>query len=495
MKNRQAFSLFLKRERKQLFGNKCANLFVLWGISLIAVLSISFASASLSFLEEKMKDPFVSCVNIIVGQQTGRGYEELRDSLTVYNEQDRFGFSYPPETVYFLSEKFLNSNSKPRQLDGQTFSVSSPLARIAFDPTNVIEMRTDSIEDSDFGVVITEKALDDLDLPKAAFLTQSTIISGKEYRFAVPILAIVKQLPNMCDIIYTKSYASHEIEKEADHFDVSKPEYNKGLVIGSLNDTLVDLIIALIDKTEYDVDLRPCLSTWKNEDYIEIVIKSKFTTHSDSIYPYDSIYNVLSSSFSNIYRIYDFSFESMKPVARDPEYYYCYFDKDSLQYRVENFAKELDSSLDYKLDMDKVNNLKNLAYVNQMGTTLSICVMIIAIIFICVFVYFLLNMHFKKIQRNLGTFKAFGVDNKMLLLIYLRIIVELVIASFVMAFLLVGLISMILSVFIETQWLDVFAWQNLLLLFSTLLLSFIATYKVSFDLLRHTPGDLIYNRK
>ena len=95
----------------------------------------------------------------------------------------------------------------------------------------------------------------------------------------------------------------------------------------------------------------------------------------------------------------------------------------------------------------------------------------------------------------MGTFKAFGVDNKMLLLIYLRIIVELVIVSFAMAFVSVVLISMTLNVFIETQWLDVFAWQNVLLLFATLLLSFIATYKVSFDLLKNTPGDLIYNRK
>ena len=65
MINKDAISLFLKKEGQELLGKHKANFWVLAAIFLLAILSIGFGSASLKYLKYKMDDPFVKWVDII----------------------------------------------------------------------------------------------------------------------------------------------------------------------------------------------------------------------------------------------------------------------------------------------------------------------------------------------------------------------------------------------------------------------------------------------
>lgn len=500
MKNRQAYLLFLPRERKQLWGKNAINVFLLSGITLLALLSIGFASASMDYLDRTMRDPFVTCIDIDADQAFGKGYAILKDSIFSDNFQKQFGYSNP-ENVYYISETFLDVNGHGRQLDGRTFSMKSPLKDgTILSKSNSQNIRKTPIKDEDFGIILARSGMDKLGIQSPAFLKQSVNVGvldengdniRKVFTFSVPVLAIVDQLPNMCDFLVTEAYASHDLNEGADHFNLSDASYNRELNLCCLNSQEEEIVKKVKDlakdftvsKSEAD------FSSW-SDDYMKITIK---TSLENRAFVYDSLFNFLDKRY-DIYRLYDFGGSRINS-QREPQLVSCYFGVDSLQYKVEAFKNRLEEEdLNYKLDMSKINNLKNLAYIQKMGNTLSLAIILISMVFICVFIYLLLTNHFQKIQCNLGTFKAFGVDDRMLNLIYLRIIGELVVLSYANAFVLSVVVHFVTKYLLNISWIDAFAWQNYLLLGLAIILSVFATVVGAGQLLKHSPGDLIYSR-
>ena len=99
---------------------------------------------------------------------------------------------------------------------------------------------------------------------------------------------------------------------------------------------------------------------------------------------------------------------------------------------------------------------------------------------------------------NLGTFKAFGISNGVLIKIYVCLMFRMTILAFAVAFLLLIIIASICAFFSSIEqgypYFNVWAWQNFLLLGLAIVASIITTWAVSYGLLKHTPGDLIYDR-
>jgi len=497
-----SFLFFLKREILQLFGKKSVNLWVLGCIFFIALLSIGLGSASIQYLTQKMSDPFVTCVDIVVDQVKSKGYDELQEFIHAGTKGDsiqkKYGFSNP-EDVYFLGQKFCDSLAIPKQLDGRSIHVSSPIFKTTIlASNNVVAQREEPILDETFGIILSKEALRQLGYSSSipSILTQRVMVDGKEHLFGVPVLAVVKELPDMCDVLLTMNYVSQYVTDEADRFDVSQPKYNKDLQICCSDSSVAVLQQELSQISQINTpDVEPYLESWSAE-WTSMRIRTKYDMPTGY---YDSLFNAL-NNITPIIRIYTFPYNT-GTISRNPDLYSCYFEPDSLQYRIEAFSSELDKKLNYKLDMNKVNNLRNLAHVQHMGKTTAFCIMCIAMIFIAVFLYFLLTMHFQKIQRNIGTFKAFGVDNTSLLQIYLLIMVVLILlaycGAYVCAFILQLIINQIWPLTDNAttfQQIDIFVWQNGCLLCVAILVAVVSSLWVVLSLLRHTPGDLIYER-
>ena len=58
--------LFIRRESRVVVGNRCVNLWVLTAMLVLTFLAIAFSNASLSYLKQKMDDPFTNWVNLPV---------------------------------------------------------------------------------------------------------------------------------------------------------------------------------------------------------------------------------------------------------------------------------------------------------------------------------------------------------------------------------------------------------------------------------------------
>lgn len=497
---KDAFLLFFRRENKQLQGHKRLSLWVTCGVFLVAILSAGFSVASMDYLQEKMSDPFVTCIDIPVDQLWSHGYEELDEFITKPSNQITLGYN-SPENVYLLSERFQISPEKSVQLDGRTMSMTSPLKNTTIlSGNNVIQQRIEPITDGDFGLILSEEGLEKLELHShsPAFLRQIVDINDSTYCFSVPVLAIVKRLPNMCDFIVTHAYAQQEIAEGAHHFNLSYDQYNKELRIVTLDSQQEDIEKFIAQQSDIaSIETKPYFGSWSNE-YNMIIVKSDVENRQDY---FNELFNSIQKKYPGAERIIDFTYDSNIANANRPQIVSCYFQRDSLEYKVEQFSTILDQETKYKIDMSKVENLKNLARVQQMGNTLSFCILLIVIVFISVFIYFLLNTHFQKIQRNLGTFKAFGVSESMIRRVYLLIIYNLIISSYMIAFAVSWGISFAVNTLVpitddkgQYAIFDCIVWQNGALLLLTLLFATCTTILVVKKLLSHTPGDLIYNR-
>jgi len=499
MTNKDAFILFFSKEKKQLFGHRHISLWITCGVFLLALLSAGFSAASLEYLREKMSDPFVTCVDISVSQFRAKDYVALKKFID--SNENSLGYS-SSEPVHLLYDIFINNQGKNRQLDGRTLSMVSPLKNTTIlSKENVICQREDTITDSDFGIILSLDGLEHMNMAGEcpAFVRRYIKKNNTPDHFAVPVLAIVKQLPNMCDFIATDAYAQHEIADENDHFNIAEPKYNKFLqliVADSVSSEVLELL--KLNTHVLDVNEVPYFKSW-NDAFSQFNIYCDLDSCKETFM--DSLYLSLLTQYPSVYRLYSFEYYPFNKQYHEPALISCYFEQDSLQYKVQEFSKVLDQETGYKIDMSKVENLKNLDRVQQMGKALSSIIIFIVIVFIGVFIYFLLNTHFQKIQRNIGTFKAFGVSENMIYGVYCLIISYMIILAYTISFAITAisteLINYIYPMVDEKgvyDRLDYLVWQNGLILFLALTLAILTTTIVVYKILRHTPGDLIYNR-
>jgi ABC-type antimicrobial peptide transport system permease subunit len=121
------------------------------------------------------------------------------------------------------------------------------------------------------------------------------------------------------------------------------------------------------------------------------------------------------------------------------------------------------------------------------------------------FISNLLNRHLDKIKKNIGTFKAFGLSNSSLLRIYFTLSTWFVISALVVAFLLsllfgslggvkAGLLFLNAVIEQDESYFDLFNWWLLLSTLMILLVSMMVIYVTASNILKRTPGDLIYDR-
>jgi hypothetical protein len=136
---------------------------------------------------------------------------------------------------------------------------------------------------------------------------------------------------------------------------------------------------------------------------------------------------------------------------------------------------------------------------------ISIILIVFSILTIILFITNLLRNHLEKIKMNIGTFKAFGIDNSSLENIYFTIIYTFVLTAMFIAFFislgfgLIGGVRLILSQFNCTieegrDYFNLLNYWTGISVFLVLTSSFIALKYTTSKIFRHSPGDLIYDR-
>jgi predicted lysophospholipase L1 biosynthesis ABC-type transport system permease subunit len=134
-----------------------------------------------------------------------------------------------------------------------------------------------------------------------------------------------------------------------------------------------------------------------------------------------------------------------------------------------------------------------------MANILSWAMIVFSIVCIIMFIVNMLQSYFQKVKRNLGTFKAFGMDSGELIKVYVIILMAIITLAITMSILLVWLIEALLPIMniMKDDTYNYLSLWSAKTIFSIIIV-FVATASTVFivmnKLLKQTPGDLIYDR-
>ena len=120
------------------------------------------------------------------------------------------------------------------------------------------------------------------------------------------------------------------------------------------------------------------------------------------------------------------------------------------------------------------------------------------IVCIIMFMVNMLQSYFQKVKRNIGTFKAFGMNGGELIQVYIIILVAIVLAGVVLALLITWGVQGLLPILgVEKDGFNYLCLWNPTTYIATIVIFFSTIFTVIFvmtRLLSQTPGDLIYDR-
>lgn len=517
--------LFLRREGKVVLGKNFSNIWLLTTVLTATFLAIAFSNGSLLFLEDKMKDPFINWVDIKNDNQN-KAFTELEAELSSSFNEDRYhykDFEYGYEFSYFF---FGKNDYDHEYLKCRFFGqLNTELVEAILNPENVINnMAVASIEDipeNSIGLIITEKALNSLGYEVApAYIDLYSYSIGADSlgiatfddrgRAPLPVLGVVKRLPGNVDIISSSRFYQQNWNN-IHTFNLNKPRYAQSLCYFVPSDVNLikfeaDLDSVLSSKTSvpFKIDDEGFYPedqfSYKNHtpgkgseyaSYLRVV------TQSEGI-PYNVIRetnDVILEKYSDcdVHRLYPYVYD--QGYSSTGAYLSVHFNDLNAINAFQSFV----NGFGVEIEMSQINAKENFNSVRLMAGILSWAMIVFAIICILLFIINLLQSYFQKVKRNIGTFKAFGISNRELISVYLIIMAVLVMVSTLISFILVLIIQELLPVLGIMKegvynYLSLFSfktWCSILIIVAS---SLYTVYRLMSNMLKCTPGDLIYER-
>ena len=508
--------LFHKKEQISLYGQKYRNLIYLCLIISLTYISIGFANGSLAYLRVKMTDPFINWIDIPISLFTGGGLEEIipdiKSKSIDYNIKN---ISY----YYQLTVQFKNIKSqRPIFISGRTINEGSPLLSNILNKKNLIIGKT-NFGKNEIGLIVSQEFLNKLEydeFPSYIYMSTScdstTLFCEKYYRLNVPlpIIAVVKNLPGDNLFICTEFFHKKRSSRNKP-FDISVDEHEKRLLffvegeetkIKKFRNKLVSEIKKnKISNYYIDNEILNKNSTFKSGSTVEIIFDRNDTLFSGSLI-IDFLNELGKKTWIkdyNFYRVFNFNFAGNEEFVA---YHSLAIHFRELN-KIRQFEEYLKTNHELKIDMSQIESKENYNFVSKLTLLISLFLITFSIISIIIFVNNVLRLHFEKIKANLGTLKAFGLNNKTITKIYIIITLKFLLLASVVSFIIalvlgnIGFIRFVLWAFdtnLETGQNYFSLVTNLNTYIAFLLIFIINSITISWTInkiLSNSPGNLI----
>lgn len=241
---------------------------------------------------------------------------------------------------------------------------------------------------------------------------------------------------------------------------------------------------------QHQPDLYQAMKTWKPGTMCEIRLSEKQL-------PIQA-FNNMNQAIKNKYdvelvrRVYSLETEQHSSPRSD----YISVEFNTLDHisEFEAFAKKNN----IELEMESVHSKQNFNAVSKMAQVLTIAMVIFSIVCIIMFLVNMLQSYFMKVKRNLGTFKAFGMNTRELTHVYIIILITIVLVAVIMALMITWAIQGLLPVLgIEKEGFNYLSLWNVTTYIATAVVlasTILTVILVMSRMLSQTPGDLIYDR-
>lgn len=524
---KQYLKLLMSREGKEVLGKKGSNLWILTLVLVATFASIAFSKGSMNYLKDKMADPFTNWVSINK-DVSDEVFNRFREQLSKPEIADSFDFRD------VLMDQYLGLNIQGPRTENLSIRffehLHTPIVSTILDKSNVIDecqVDTTILIDNTLGFIVTLDALERKlgynkdNIPAYIHFLSSIkpehsydinidslglkpIFINKTPKFvpvALPILAVVRKLPNNVDMVsanfFYEQYHNNESTKP---FDIVSHEadYLHHLIYWVSDEVGFDNFCRYVKQQEKNVSIFDestsylAMKPWKKGRIATVDVGGEYL-------PVEVFNNVDKAigrqwNLSQVHRIYKLDTDESVEAPRSD---YLSVEFHSLNHirEFEAFAKD---NFDISLEMEKVHSLENFNAVTVMATILSAAMVIFSIICIIMFLVNMLQSYFQKVQRNLGTFKAFGMNTRELTQVYIIILIAIVMVAVIMALMITWAIQVALPLMgVEKEGFNYLSLWNSTTYIATavILISTILTVIVVMTrMLSRTPGDLIYDR-
>jgi len=425
--------------------------------------------------------------------------------------KDTFNISTIEANNYILEYVFTRDFGMKR-VEGRTISYESDLLNKILGEKNAIVTREQKIGKNDYGWIVTRDLMMRLDYDdethyplyirytfpgSPASLKKFGLKNfGDYFEIPIPIIAVVEQLPDLLDFIaptyFMEQNASgskpfivpnhesyfHDLYLVAENPDENftirlKNYFNKaGLQYDNIFEAPADVNNLLRPAVEYRIIIRDTVYTTLNKVVAEICEKEK-----------------------DVYRTFDWDFD--RGYQLPPNYLSFMFEDLT---KVKAFSLRAKEKHGIRIDMAQIEAKENFNTFNLLASMLCLFISIIAIAFVAIFLYFLIDSHFRRISKNLGTIMAFGLGNKQIIRIYLSVFLLMIFASLLSVIALLGGAEILFNAMKWWQYegkmphfslCDIWVITTIMVipLISALATVIFLKYK-----LKATPGDLIFER-
>jgi hypothetical protein len=517
--NKDFYKLFLFREGKELAGKRIKNILGLFAILLMTFLAIGFGEGGLDYLKIKMSDPFINWINIPIPFNRSEETSSFINSLENDTIKKRYNYNDIKSYAHF-NQYFFEITGRQIQADGRTIETSSPLLRYILSNDNIIKGITsedvdDYFGDQSIGLIVCKDFLNKLGYITnyPAFLYMVFPIPNEiDLRVPLPVICVVKQLPGMVSVMSTPLFYKETNYQTDQPFNISSFYHQKYLRYFIPENSGVDKwkrkIHDLLNKYQARIVNDPYVENYSKSFQKGSIIHFEIDTnslkkgiHADILDQY--IQKSFDPNNNQIIRIYDYQFGRFEKEEIGEDYLSVYFTSLDSIAQFQQFVQK--KPLELKIEMSQINARENYNFVSKLTFITSLFLIIFSIISVSMFLSNLIKSHFERIKKNIGTFKAFGLDNKRLVITYSVISFIFVFCAASTAFLLadllgsIGALKILLAGFglnLEKGYLyfNLLTQKSLLTFLMIIALSTLIVYVRMTRMLKHTPGDLIYER-
>lgn len=518
---KQYLKLLMFREGKEVLGKGGYNLWLLTLVLIATFMSIAFSEGSMNYLRDKMEDPFTNWVSINKSTDDN-SFIKFWEALAETSNMKRFKYNdvlkdqYTNYTIQGIDEHHQH------YLECRFFErMNTPIIKAILSKDNVIAGAcADStlLVDNSLGFIITLDAAKKLGyneqhLPtyisylafgEGADTLGITVISEQFVPIDFPVLGVVRRLPGNVDMVAANFfYEQQHLNDNTYPFDFNVHENYLHQLNYFLSENVTDSVFESTIRKILPDSLKTSLAVvrdyenlipmqcWKKGRMVTVEL-SKYTL------PREIFHKValgLHDAFpeDDIHRVFNLETES-HPSQRSAYLSVCFTSLDSIR-SFERFAKD---QYHIQLEMSQVASKENFNAVTVMAAILSAAMVIFSLICIIMFLVNMLQSYFQKVKRNIGTFKAFGMNAIELTSVYIVILISIVCLAVIFALLSTWLIQVVLPYMgVEKDGFNYLClWNNTTYLATAVVLvsTIVTVCVVMARMLGRTPGDLIYDR-
>ncbi len=498
-------AIVLRNEYKAIKGKYNSTIVYLFVVLFMTFLAFGFAKSTLNYQQKLSSDPFSNWVNLNFHSGTRDSLRTLHDKICCKNFRDRF---------HIMGSYFYNTGMIPVitashdnpvvQYEARTIDPSSGIVKDLLQTGVCAKYFPDSVENAfnyePNGVIISEKLLGDIGLDKQT-LSFIRIKSSMGDILPVPVLAVVKELPDLADLVYTNLFYCKSMNTGL--YDRDSPYYRlfiENMDTAEILNTLQELYPALEinDPSTVETTLlktgNSSVMTWK----IEIGTQENNIPAGVMNQRIDKMVSLKNHHYGQYYEL------SEDTTCDNTSFFHDYLAIEFVDLeKIRDFSKFLNETFALQLNLEVLSERENYLYTGNIAAGSIILLMLLSIISVSIYLSGIIRNHLLRVKKNLGDFLAFGVKNGTLIWLYTWVTILILAAALLPAIILAyacgeifekHLLGKILVVD-PTQ--DYFSLTNswfALFLVIILFVAIIRTYISVKKILKNTPGDLVYER-